>query len=323
MHQTSHKKEIFKLLSPALIVLPVLWFYYPKIIVHLSKPKELWQLLSVSSGIASFSIQFLFLNIALFGFVAFIDLLSLGWKGSAVRRLFSLRSASARGDWWCWLLSVVNVYDFFVLFFSMGMFYVITALLNKAGGFHLIALIPGTGLQVLVIFLLSDLKQYVWHRFMHLRHMWPLHAYHHSATEFNLTTAARAHFFEKGILTLFDGLLFALLGAPIIDVLALMLFKEVYNYFLHSDVNWGLGFFGRYLIISPKAHRLHHSKDPRFYAKNFGNFFIFWDKLFGTYQSSEVSIQIGVEDTYYNKHGFWVDMWLGYKHFVLGLFGRK
>lgn len=309
------KKNVFVLLVLAGISLPV-YLYSSKLSALLHHPDRVLQLVSDASGVSGFSLKFLLINVSLFLFAALIDLVAMGWEQSALRRLFRLHTASARGDLWCWVLSVFNLYDVPVLLLSFGVFYAINSLLLSLGGLHLLAFVPHPVLQFMVVFCLGDLKQYLWHRFMHLGPMWELHQYHHSATEFNLITSARGHFLEKGILTLFDGLLFALLGAPESYFIGFILAKEFYNYLLHSNLNWDLGWIGKYLLVSPLAHKLHHGEQPQYFNKNYGTFFIFWDKLFRTYARANGPVTIGVTNTYYNSGGFWKDMYRGTLHFL-------
>lgn len=87
------------------------------------------------------------------------------------------------------------------------------------------------------------------------------------------------------------------------------LIKEYYDYLLHSDLKWNLGWFGKYILVSPTGHKIHHSNDERHFNKNFGTFFVWWDKLFGTYLYTNDEIIIGVKNTELNKKGFWNDQY--------------
>lgn len=254
-----------------------------------------------------------------------VDLGELGWQQSSLRRIVFKRDKSTEGDLWCWILSVLSLYDFITLIISLGFFYILSFVIVRLGGFNLISYIPGTGLQFLLIFCLGDLKHYLSHRFMHLLPFWELHKYHHSATEFNLITTSRGHFLERGILIFFDSLLFSLMGAPLAYFAVFLWIKEFYSQILHSNINWSLGWFGKYIFVSPKAHKLHHSKEPKFYGKNYGGIFIFWDKLFGTYAETSEPIKIGIQNNPYNRHGFWWDMFEGLLSFgrATGIFQSK
>jgi hypothetical protein len=44
-----------------------------------------------------------------------------------------------------------------------------------------------------------------------------------------------------------------------------------------------MGFLEK-IIVTPSHHRVHHAINPEYIDKNYGQIFIFWDKLFGSYQ---------------------------------------
>ncbi len=311
------KRTYFLIIILVLVLVAIpLIYYYPRLTRLMNEPKKIADLFLTASRISSFSVNFLLINIGIFSSAAIIDLVVLGWNKCALKRLFFIRNPTSRGDLWCWVLSLFSLYDFFTLLFSFGLFYVLSSVIVKAGGFSLIQLIPIPFLQFLTIVVLGDLKHYLWHRLMHLMPFWELHKYHHSATEFNLITNSRSHFIEKGILTIFDSILFSLLGAPVEYFILYTILKEFYDQLLHSDINWSLGWFGKYIFISPRAHKIHHANHADFHDKNFGTMLIFWDKLFGTYLSSDAKITIGVENNQYNKNGFWRDMLEGCGSFI-------
>ena len=39
-----------------------------------------------------------------------------------------------------------------------------------------------------------------------------------------------------------------------------------------------------YILVTPSHHRIHHAINPEYLDKNYSQIFIFWDKLFGTFQ---------------------------------------
>ena len=53
------------------------------------------------------------------------------------------------------------------------------------------------------------------------------------------------------------------------------------NAFIHANIRTSLGPL-RHLVISPQAHRVHHSAAPEHIDTNFGTVFAWWDYLFGT-----------------------------------------
>jgi Fatty acid hydroxylase len=57
---------------------------------------------------------------------------------------------------------------------------------------------------------------------------------------------------------------------------------QVYQFFVHTRFIPALGPLER-VLATPMLHRVHHGRDAEFLDKNYGGFFIFWDKLFGSF----------------------------------------
>jgi sterol desaturase/sphingolipid hydroxylase (fatty acid hydroxylase superfamily) len=133
--------------------------------------------------------------------------------------------------------------------------------------------------------LLYDLLYYFWHRAMHTPLLWPIHRVHHSATEMTMLTGLRMHFLEHALLhllgyhILFDGLTVAACS----NMLYLDICRNFVAKFHHCNIRWSFGWVGRWLLVTPQNHRIHHSAHPGDFNKNFGNTIVLWDRLFGTY----------------------------------------
>lgn len=137
------------------------------------------------------------------------EIIVLGFRNSTLYRFLFKRSNSTKTDLLNYLFSLTGLFDFFGFIFSIGGFYLGSVLLYKLIGKHTI--LEGVNsdvFKIIIVFILSDLKHFLWHYFMHLNPFWELHKFHHSATEFNLITTARGHFFEKGFLSFFDSIFF-------------------------------------------------------------------------------------------------------------------
>jgi alkylglycerol monooxygenase len=42
-----------------------------------------------------------------------------------------------------------------------------------------------------------------------------------------------------------------------------------------------------YFLIKSSDHRVRHGNNPKYIDKNCGGIFVFWDKIFGTFQKEE------------------------------------
>ena len=150
--------------------------------------------------------------------------------------------------------------------------------------------VPGGWLTYLVAFLALDFSGYWTHRIAHqYNFFWNNHIVHHSSEEFNLACALRQSI--STIVRLFTIFLLpaAILGVPenVIAVIApLHLFAQFWYHTRHINK---MGIFEK-IIVTPSHHRVHHALNPEYLDKNYSQIFIFWDKMFGTFQEELASI---------------------------------
>jgi len=142
----------------------------------------------------------------------------------------------------------------------------------------------------IIAFLALDFAGYWTHRLAHtVNFFWNNHIVHHSSEEFNLACALRQSisvFVRIYALLLIPA---ALLGVPekVIAVVApLHLFAQFWYHTRHIKK---MGFL-EYIIVTPAHHRVHHAINPEYLDKNYGQIFIFWDRMFGTYQEEKENI---------------------------------
>jgi len=141
-------------------------------------------------------------------------------------------------------------------------------------------------LQFAIAILLLDLVHYLSHRLFHwIGPLWRIHEVHHSDPDYDVSTAARFHPFEVGLGTaLYLGAV-ALLGPPVSAVFFAELLTQLLNVFVHANVvvPAPVERLLRYAFITPDLHRIHHSIVLEDQNRNFGQTFLWWDRLFGTY----------------------------------------
>ena len=140
---------------------------------------------------------------------------------------------------------------------------------------------------IIIAFMALDFSGYWIHRIQHKTNFfWNAHIIHHSSEEFNLACALRQSisvFFR--IFTCFL-LPAAILGVPaeVIAVVApLHLFMQFWYHTQHID---RMGWLEK-IIVTPSHHRVHHAINREYIDKNYSQIFIFWDKLFGTFQEEK------------------------------------
>lgn len=270
------------------------------------------------------------MNWELFGWNVLTMLLALvieafytGWENSSIRHLISKPDQSAKNDIWSWLISVSNLFKFISIVLSLGIGYWFFGFIIKKFNLQSLQLIEYPLLQFFAATAAYDLVNYTKHRLSHyFNWYWELHKFHHSATEMNVLTAHRTHFLEETFDSIIRALPFAILGAPVESFLWFYLLKEIQQNLHHSKVHWTWGWVGRWIFVSPAGHRLHHSKNPKHFGKNFASIFVIWDKLFGTYHAPEIITEFGVDDDYYNLGSFPINIWMGCKMFWLRIIGK-
>lgn len=139
-------------------------------------------------------------------------------------------------------------------------------------------------LTYFIAFIALDFSGYWVHRIAHeYNFFWNNHIIHHSSEEFNLACALRQSISVLFRIFTFFLLPAALLGVPeqVIQVVApLHLFAQFWYHTRHIGK---MGIMEK-IIVTPSHHRVHHAINPEYLDKNYSQIFIFWDKLFGTFQ---------------------------------------
>lgn len=138
-------------------------------------------------------------------------------------------------------------------------------------------------LQWLIGILAWDFCFYWLHRLHHrYRLLWAVHVVHHQGEKFNLSLGVRNSWYSS-LTSIPFFLLLAVLGMPVEMFVAISTLHYSIQLFNHNAVTPRLGWL-EYLLVTPAHHRVHHGTHARYIDKNFGGSFIFWDKLFGTFE---------------------------------------
>lgn len=144
--------------------------------------------------------------------------------------------------------------------------------------------IQNTILIYIIAFIVIDFQGYWVHRWSHhVNIFWNRHIIHHSSEEFNLACALRQSI--SSIFNLFTFLLLpaAILGVPQIVIVTIAPLHLFAQFWYHTRHIGKIGLLER-IIVTPSHHRVHHALNKEYLDKNLGQIFIFWDKLFGTFQ---------------------------------------
>ena len=137
-------------------------------------------------------------------------------------------------------------------------------------------------LQLLLVTLIVDFFKYWYHRWTHeVPLLWRMHSIHHCLDRLEMLRAS--YFFPLDIfLTVGIGTAALLaFGVPYEVIIFHNVWAGITGLLNHSNVDLKCGFFDT-ILNSPGHHRAHHSVHSPGFDTNYGSFFNFVDRIFGT-----------------------------------------
>lgn len=140
------------------------------------------------------------------------------------------------------------------------------------------------------IIVLEDLAYWFLHWVgHHVRLFWAVHVVHHSSENFNITVGFRSSVFEP-LYRSFFFLPLAFLGFDAADIMLAFAIQQLYGSLIHTNFIKKLGVL-EHILVTPSHHRVHHASNPKYLDKNMGMLFIFWDKIFRTFEAEDPHYQ--------------------------------
>ncbi|MFI5452599.1 sterol desaturase family protein [Pedobacter sp. UC225_61] len=153
--------------------------------------------------------------------------------------------------------------------------------------------IPNTWWVWVLLILATDLVWYWYHRLGHqINFLWAAHIVHHQSEEFNVSVSARITTFQALIRSVFWCAL-PFVGFHPVMVITILTVHGAYSFFTHTQLIGKMGWL-EHILITPSLHGIHHASDEKYLDKNYGDVFVFWDKLFGTFQKEEEAPKYGL-----------------------------
>jgi len=154
-------------------------------------------------------------------------------------------------------------------------------------------------INIILLFILLDLGEYIYHVIMHKTDLlWRFHLVHHSDLKVDVSTTVREHPVETSIRTCFLMLWVFLLGPGIIVLMIRQVFQSFFNVLAHTEfrlpsgLNTALGL----VFITPNLHHVHHHYKLPYTDCNYGDVLSIWDRLFGTYcELDESETKFGID----------------------------
>lgn len=248
-----------------------------------------------------------------------IEASMVGWSRSSLKALRE-SPASVRLDALCMIMAVLP-FRIPAYILSFGLILAIDKHLLEPSNISLTRFLPTWGVQIACVLVLRSFASYWMHRLEHaIPAFWALHKFHHSADRLSIMTAVRQTELSKGLEEMLLVFFLALLTEPLAakpgPASPLYIFVAIYffyrsfirvnQYLVHSNLTTDYGWIGRWVLVSPRMHRLHHAADPQYHDKNFTFDLVIWDRLFGTYATCDPAadvkeIPLGLSDTPFNS----------------------
>jgi sterol desaturase/sphingolipid hydroxylase (fatty acid hydroxylase superfamily) len=256
-----------------------------------------------------------------------LELFVLSWQKTTVSVVFVQRGWSALSDLFFTIVYFTPLKWVGEYLFSFGLAFGIAKLIDALTA-HLKWVrweLPSEGmLEVIgafsIYFLVTTFVSYWHHRLLHWRWFWYLHRYHHSATEFNVFTGFRENP-AAGFVNVLPALSpLILMNVPTTGLFAAFFVAyQMITSLQHSQLPWNFGWIGRWIIVSPQNHQIHHSADEEHRDLNF-SVCPLWDRMFGTwYAGSTRPSAYGIGDRAHIERPFtqWlIDIWIFYRDFA-------
>lgn len=134
-------------------------------------------------------------------------------------------------------------------------------------------------------------------RFMHWAShknafLWRLHALHHSAERLYWLNGERRHPLSALVLGTPGVTLAMLAGAPPAAIGCWLAMVSVHLAFQHANLDYSVGPL-RFLLAVAETHRWHHKREYEDAQVNFGEFWLIWDHLFGTFHYRRDGVRQG------------------------------
>ncbi|MFK8021409.1 MAG: sterol desaturase family protein [Pseudomonadales bacterium] len=122
--------------------------------------------------------------------------------------------------------------------------------------------------------------------------MWAIHMNHHCSEEMNFSVAFSQAWLDPVSKIPFFAILPFVGFDPTITVDAGVI-ATLWGVVGHTQWVGKLGVL-EWVLKTPSHHRVHHCSNPQYIDKNYGNLFIIWDRMFGTFAQEKEAVVFGL-----------------------------
>lgn len=149
-------------------------------------------------------------------------------------------------------------------------------------------------------YIIFDLCSYWAHTISHRqRFWWATHVPHHSGEHYNLTVSFRLSWMQYLKIIFFFPVL--ALGFHPVIIFVTNQIAVLFQFWVHTEYIRKMPAFIEYIFATPSNHRVHHGSQEKYINKNYGATFIFWDRIFKTYQPEEEQSIYGITNNISDK----------------------
>jgi sterol desaturase/sphingolipid hydroxylase (fatty acid hydroxylase superfamily) len=149
-------------------------------------------------------------------------------------------------------------------------------------------------------YIIYDLCSYWAHRISHeQRFWWATHVVHHSGENYNLAVSFRLSWIQHIKVIFF--LPIALMGFHPIIFFVTNQVAVLFQFWVHTEYIRKCPKWMEYIFATPSNHRVHHGSQEQYIDKNYGATFIFWDRIWKTYEPENEKVIYGITTNIPNK----------------------
>lgn len=153
---------------------------------------------------------------------------------------------------------------------------------------------------LLPCYVLYDLCSYWAHRISHeQRFWWATHVAHHSGEHYNLTVSFRLSWVQHIKIIFFMPLV--LVGFHPVIFFVTNQIAVLFQFWVHTEYIRKCPKWVEYIFATPSNHRVHHGSQEQYIDKNYGATFIFWDRIWKTYEPEGEKVIYGITTNIGNK----------------------
>jgi sterol desaturase/sphingolipid hydroxylase (fatty acid hydroxylase superfamily) len=149
-------------------------------------------------------------------------------------------------------------------------------------------------------YIIYDMFSYWAHRISHeQRFWWATHVVHHSGENYNLAVSFRLSWIQHLKIIFFLPL--ALIGFHPVVFFVTYQIAVLFQFWVHTEYIRKCPKWVEYIFATPSNHRVHHGSQEQYIDKNYGATFIFWDRIWKTYEPEGEKVIYGITTNIPNK----------------------